>query len=81
MEKNNNERRGECVPPEDGSMLPRGSGVWAKGAVAVVFVDFILSLPSWAVGVILVVALAGSYAFQRLWAIGREDDDRRAPRR
>ncbi len=47
-------------------MISQRSDFWVKAAVFIVAVDFILSLPNWALGVILILALGLKYAADRI---------------
>jgi hypothetical protein len=47
-------------------MISHRSEFWVKAAVFIIAVDFILSLPNWAVGIILILALGLKYAADRI---------------
>ncbi len=47
-------------------MIPQGTDIWLKATVVFVAVDFILSLPSWALGLVLVLTLAASHGLRKL---------------
>jgi hypothetical protein len=59
----------------------QGTDIWLKAGVAFVAVDFILSLPSWALGLVLVLAAAAKFAVQRLQEKERENEDPASPPR
>lgn len=56
-------------------MTPQGADVWVKAGIAFVAVDFILSLPSWALGLMLILALVARYGVERLRAKDGERND------
>lgn len=64
-------------PTRDRPMTLQGSSLWVKAGLALVAADFVLSLPKWALGVILILALALKYATDRMRQ--RERDSEHPP--
>lgn len=58
-------------------MTPKGDDLGIKAGVALVAVDFILSLPNWALGIILILALALKFAID--WVRQNPPDSEHPP--
>jgi hypothetical protein len=59
-------------------MNAQGTDLWVKSAIALVAVTFVLSLPTWALGVVLAVALVAKLGIKHLHEQDTADDSPRA---